>query len=80
MLGQTIASTAHGFGQQMRMRGQMGLNMAGVNGLTMGGVEEWRIIPVGARVYQCSYHRGIDDRELHGPAPCSVKKWKIEIK
>lgn len=43
-----------------------------------GWVEEWRIIPVGAKVFQCSYHRGDDDRELHGPSPCSVKNWKIE--
>lgn len=45
-----------------------------------GWVEEWRIIPVGARVYQCSYHRGDDDREIHGPAPCQIKNWKLEMK
>lgn len=45
-----------------------------------GWVEEWRIIPDGARVYQCSYHRGDDDREIHGPAPCSTKNWKLEMK
>lgn len=44
-----------------------------------GWVEEWRIIPAGARVYQCSYHRGDDDRELCGPAPCLVRTWKIEL-
>lgn len=45
-----------------------------------GWVEEWRIIPAGARVYQCSYHRGNEDRDLCGPAPCDIKNWKLEMK
>lgn len=44
-----------------------------------GWVKEWRIIPAGARVYQCSYHRGDADREIHGPAPCQIKNWKLEM-
>lgn len=44
-----------------------------------GWVEEWRIIPVGARVYQCGYHRNNEDRELYGPAPCKTITWRLVL-
>ena len=43
------------------------------------GVEVWRIIPPRAKVYQCHYHQGTEDRDIHGPAPCQIKNWKLEM-